>query len=132
MAYAKIEPTGCCVHKGLIQVRINLYLEFGDPRYDEHHIWDEVNEKWQNNPFLNHFIFVSPNTSNAEIKRLMDECLAEFLPVWSRGQSLTQYWHNKRDKPKVLGGDLITDENTPTCENRVAEIKLKAEEIGRD
>lgn len=38
MAIAKIEPTGCEVRKGKIKLRISLFLEPTDPRYEEHHI----------------------------------------------------------------------------------------------
>ena len=35
MAYAKINPTGCTERYGLIQVRLDLFLESGDVRYDD-------------------------------------------------------------------------------------------------
>lgn len=38
MAIVKVEPSGCCVHKGMVQVRFSFYLKPTDPRYDEHHI----------------------------------------------------------------------------------------------
>jgi hypothetical protein len=39
MAYVKIEPSGCCINKGNIQVRLSMYLEPTDPRYSEHHVF---------------------------------------------------------------------------------------------
>ncbi|GAI68374.1 unnamed protein product, partial [marine sediment metagenome] len=38
MPYAKIEKSGCCERHGSVQIRISMYLEPGDARYDECHI----------------------------------------------------------------------------------------------
>jgi len=48
MAYIKIEPSGCYIHKGRIQVRLCFYLEPTDPRYNEHHVYvvDETSQEW--------------------------------------------------------------------------------------
>lgn len=50
MAKVKIEPSGCCINKGWIQVRLSMYLEPTDPRYNEHHVFvvDETSRKWLN------------------------------------------------------------------------------------
>ena len=37
-AYAQLEPSGCCVYKGNIQLRFDLFLEPDAPGYDIHHI----------------------------------------------------------------------------------------------
>lgn len=44
----KIEPYGCRIHKGLIQVKLCFYLEPTDPRYNEHHVYviDETSREW--------------------------------------------------------------------------------------
>ena len=49
MAYTKIESSGCCIHKGWIQVRLCFYLEPADPRYNEHHVYviDETSQAWK-------------------------------------------------------------------------------------
>lgn len=39
MAYVKIEPSGCCIYKGRIQVRLSFCLEPTDPRHSEHHVY---------------------------------------------------------------------------------------------
>ena len=36
--YAKIEGSGCDIRKGKVQIRIAMYLEPGDARYDERHV----------------------------------------------------------------------------------------------
>lgn len=48
MPYVKIEPSGCCIHKGWIQVRLSFYLEPTDPRYNEHHVYvvDTTSQAW--------------------------------------------------------------------------------------
>lgn len=38
MAYAKVDESGSCIQGGLIRVRVNMYLEPGDPGYDEHYV----------------------------------------------------------------------------------------------
>jgi len=37
MPYAKLEPSGCGIHKGRAKLRIDLFLEVGDPNYDKAH-----------------------------------------------------------------------------------------------
>lgn len=37
--YAVIETSGCSVRRGAVQIRIDLFLEPGDLKYDEHHLW---------------------------------------------------------------------------------------------
>jgi hypothetical protein len=39
MAYARVNETGCCIDGGRIRVRLDMYLEAGDPGYDEHHVY---------------------------------------------------------------------------------------------
>lgn len=38
MAYAEVNDTGCSLAKGLIKVRVDMYLEPDDPGYDEHYV----------------------------------------------------------------------------------------------
>lgn len=47
--YAKIDGSGCDIRKGFVQIRISMYLEPGDARYDEHHIEviDEQSKKYE-------------------------------------------------------------------------------------
>ena len=34
----KVEPSGCCERKGLVQVRFSMYLEPEDYGYDKHYV----------------------------------------------------------------------------------------------
>ena len=129
MPYGIIEPTGCCVRKGKVQLRFSFYLEPSDPRYKEHHIqvpiippegyqgevdaegipvdqvhfnnWIEsLPKKWQNNPFHNHFVYVDADTPDAEIKQLMTEALEEFYGVWAEGGDMLEAWKTRTPKAR--------------------------------
>ncbi|GAG19174.1 unnamed protein product, partial [marine sediment metagenome] len=39
MAHAKLEPSGCGVHKDRVKLRISMYLEPSDPYYEKHHVY---------------------------------------------------------------------------------------------
>jgi len=39
VAYAKLEPSGCGTHKDRAKLRIDLFLEVGDPNYDKAHAY---------------------------------------------------------------------------------------------
>jgi hypothetical protein len=113
--YVKIEPTGCCERKGLVQVRLCFYLDPGDEKYNEHHVqvpaipsegyqgkidkdsmpedrenyqkWlDELPKIWQNNPFHNHFIYVEPDVTDEEIMDKAEELLKESYAKWAKGE----------------------------------------------
>ncbi len=103
--YVRVEPTGCCERKGLVQIRFCFYLEPSDARYDVHHIQvpvrpltDEevadpklaelVPKKWQTNPFHNHFIYVEPDTSDEEIMDIGGAILNEAYIKWVLDESL--------------------------------------------
>ncbi len=97
MAYVKIEPSGCCERKGMVQVRFSMYLELGDYGYDKHHVQipigikegmsdseiDELPKSWQDNPFHNYFIYVEPDTSESEIMDIAEAFLHEAYIKWS-------------------------------------------------
>lgn len=48
MAFPKIEPSGCCIRNGWIQLRLCFYLEPLDQRYSEHHAYvvDTTSPQW--------------------------------------------------------------------------------------
>jgi len=130
MAIGKIEPTGCTVRKGKVQLRFSFYLEPGDARYEEHHVQvpiipeegypGEVNaegapvdqdhynswleslpKKWQDNPFHNHFVYVDADATDAEIRQLMTESLEEFWGVWAKGENILEAWQGRGKLLKV-------------------------------
>ena len=113
----EIEPTGCCEHKGMRQIRLCFYLEPGDARYNEHHVnmpvipkngypgkkdeqgqpesmddarsWvDSLPKKWQTNPFHNHFIYVALDATDEEIAKQADALLPQFYGQWQRRERL--------------------------------------------
>ena len=144
--YVKVEPSGCCVRKGMVQVRFSFYLKPTDARYDEHHIqvpvipeegypgevdaegrpvdmdayddWIEsLPKKWQNNPFHNHFIYVEPDATDKEILDIGEAFLDESYDDWS---------HNKKPKPKnkpVKYPESVDDKRQKACEAKVKHLK---------
>ena len=157
MARAKIEPTGCCVYKGKIQLRFSFFLEPGDARYEEHHVqvpimptqtypgellaigdtasedayaaWlDTLPKEWQVNPFHNHFVYVDADTTDGEIERLMAESLEEFFAIWSKGENILEAWRTKPLKSKVLFvAGSLTYRNRINCQNRLEVIRARDE-----
>lgn len=154
MATGKIEPTGCAVRKGKVQLRFSFYLEPGDARYEEHHVrvpvipeggypgkagimgqpvdeaeyktWIEsLPKKWQNNPFHNHFVYVDAETTDTEIKQLLSDSLMEFYGIWSMGEEIQKVW-----RPKgltVFGGK--SEAKKQRCEARVSDIVKRVSEF---
>lgn len=148
---AKIEPTGISVRHGKVQLRIALYLEPGDARYDEHYVqvpvvppegypgevdaegnptdWDAFNaweaslpKVWQNNPFHNHFVRVPANVPDVAIFGLLRQHLREFYDIWSRGEDIVKVWKRKGREPE---GDM-SPENILRCELKALDIANRA------
>ena len=115
--FVKIEPTGCCERKGMVQVRFCMYLEPSDYGYDKHHIQvpvipesgypGELNDMgvpldigdydswlaslpkvWQDNPFHNHFVYVEPDTTDKEIMDIGGAFLKEAYTKWGCEEKL--------------------------------------------
>jgi len=156
MAYAKLEPTGCTVHKGKVQLRFSFYLEPGDARYEEHHIqapiileggypgevdaegapvdrehynsWlESLPKEWQDNPFHNHFVYVDADTPDADIKQLMTEALEEFYGIWAKGEEILAAWKTRPLKSKrAFIAGATTNENKERCQNKVSDIVKRA------
>ena len=80
----KVEPTGCCERKGLVQIRFCMYLDEGDYGYDIHHV--QVDGVWQTNPFHNHFIYVKPETPDRAIMDMGEAFLEEAYIKWACGE----------------------------------------------
>ena len=115
--HVKVEPSGCCERKGLVQVRFCMYLDPEDYGYASHHIqmpvipaegypgkvgtfgipidrddyrkWVESLPKaWQNNPFHNHLIYVEPDATDKEIMNIGEAFLHEAYIKWACEQKL--------------------------------------------
>jgi len=130
MAIGKIEPTGCTVRKGKVQLRLSFYLEPGDARYEEHHVsvpiipdggypgevdaegapvdqehydswFESLDREERDNPFHNHLVYVDADATDAEIKQLMADCLEEFFGVWAKGEKILEAWQDREKLLKV-------------------------------
>jgi hypothetical protein len=128
MAIAKIEPSGCTARKGKVQLRFSLYLEPGDPRYEEHHV--KVDGEWRDNPFHNHFVYVDADATDAEIQRLLAESLEEFFGLWVKGVSILEAWKTRplQSRRQFVPGDM-SSRNTKKCQQRVKDIVRRAAEF---
>lgn len=159
MTIAKVEPTGCIVRKGKVQLRFSFYLEPGDARYEHHHVqapiipgggypgevdadgmpvdqehynsWlESLPKKWQDNPFHNHFVYVDADTSDAEIKQLMAESLEEFYRIWAEGEEILEAWRTKPLKSKKrFEPGDKSKKNEQKCQNKVDDIKKRVVEF---
>lgn len=154
MATAKIEPTGCTVRKGKVQLRFSFYLEPDDPRYEEHYIqipiiplegylgevdtkgnpvdWNDYNawleslpKEWQNNPFHNHFVYVDPDITDAKVKQLVVDSLDEFFGIWAKGEDILKVW---KSKGRLVAGD-ISDKNKKKCQDKVKDITSRVSDF---
>jgi hypothetical protein len=159
MAIGKIEPTGCAVHKGKVQLRFSYYLEPDDPRYEEHHIqvpiipeggypgeldadgspvdqehynsWlENLSRKWRDNPFHNHFVYVDADVTDAEIKQLMTESLEEFFGIWAEGEEIPRAWKERPLKSKRrFVAGDMSSNNEKRCRNKAEDIVGRASEF---
>lgn len=92
---------------------------------DDYDAWFEsLPKKWVTNPFHNHFVRVSPDTADNEIKNLMRDFLAEFYGIWSRGGDILRVWKAKREE----AGDM-SPENIHRCELKGLDIANRASEF---
>lgn len=153
MPIARIEPTGISVRNGKVQIRFSFYLDPTDARYEEHHVevpiipaegypgevdeegtpvdpedynkWIEgLPKKWQNNPFHNHFVRVSPDVTDEDVIKLLKDSLDEFYGIWSKGEDIVKVWKPKPETP----GDM-SPENIERCEVKALDIANRASEF---
>lgn len=114
--YVKVEPSGCCGHKGMVQVRFSMYLDPDDYGYALQHIevpilsssdrypgevgeggllnktefkkWiDEFPKEWRDMPFHNHFVYVPPDTTDNEILDIGEAFLHEAYIKWAMDEN---------------------------------------------
>lgn len=157
MAYAKLEPTGCGVFKGKIQLRISMYLELGDYGYERHHVQLPVipsggypgpvsksgepldmtdyetwlaglPKVWQNNPFHNHFIFVDSQTTDQDIRLKVVEAFNHFRQVWNDGKDILQEW-GKLPEGRIKEPFVKGNEPAKVCSDRLQTVLSKAKDF---
>lgn len=151
--FVKVEPSGCCVRKDMVQVQLCFYLEQGDYKYHVHHVKlpvipeggypGEVDDmgrpldfkdykKWleglpqtkQVNSFHNHFIYVEPDITDAEIMDIGEACLKEVYADWASDKT-----PNPKNKPytppgvKIANYLLTTKGRLKACEVKVQHLK---------
>lgn len=143
MGYFKINKTGCSEHKGLCEVRYDLYLSRTDEGNEEHYVTVPVfpdegypgdkntmgeplciddYKKWvaslptetRNNPFCCHFCQFDPNVTDEEILFVGELALDMAMKNWAT-RELT--------KNKNLPVSFSTDtEKKAECETRLKSI----------
>jgi hypothetical protein len=132
--YYKIEKSGCCERKGMVQIRYCFYLDKEDYGYEKHYIdvpiipedfdykRDEkiIEEEIKKlptekklTPFHNHFSYFSPEATDKEIKDAGDKFLNEAYDFWK-----------KDEFPNVQNLTKPTASSKEACELRINEIKL--------
>ena len=144
--YVKVEPSGCCERKGLVQIRFCMYLDKGDYGYNVHHIqvpvipeegyqgevgeegrpkdeedyrkWiDSLPKIWQTNPFHNHFIYVEPETTDEEIMDIGEAFLQEAYIKWACGEKLDL------KNPPVKYPEFVNEERRQAVETKVIHLR---------
>jgi hypothetical protein len=105
--YVKVEPSGCCERKGLVQVRFAMYLAPEDYAYEKH----------KDTPFHNHFIYVEPDTTNEEIMDIGEAFLHEAYIKWASDKEL-----DLRNEPVQFHIDTNISRKS-SCEGKVTSIK---------
>jgi len=137
--YVKVEPSGCCIRKGMVQIRLCMYLEPTDYGYEKHHVEiyareltqeeldnpalaDLVPKVWQNNPFHNHFIYVDPTVTNTEILNIARSFLNEAYTKWASNTKVD--FISPPFKTPTINTARLT-----ACENKMQSIKTIVSEI---
>jgi len=113
--FVKVEPSGCCERKGLVQIRFCMYLDPTDYGYEKHHT--EIDGEWQDNPFHNHFIYVEPGTTDKEIAEIGKAFLAEAYIKWEGEEKLDL------KNPPVTRPLDIDNARIKACEAKVKHLK---------
>ena len=138
--FVRVEPSGCCERKGLVQIRFSMYLDEGDYGYAIHHVQvperplteeeladpklaKKVPKVWQNNPFHNHFIYVEPETTDEEIMEMGEKFLKWAYAKWTQGEKLNL--HN----PPVKFHISPTPERLLAVNDKVKHLKETTLEI---
>lgn len=86
MPYAKIESSGCGIHKNRAKLRLDFFLSPKDPNY----------ERYPDSPFHSHFIYPDKDASDADIKAEIKRCLNYFYAFhqycWDKKVNFIDEW----------------------------------------
>ncbi len=142
MAYAIVEKTGCVVHKGNVQLRLDFFLEPGDPRYEDTYIpvigpeTEEPTGECRLIPFHSHFIYLPPTFTDKDIEAEIAFHLPNFYKAFQDGWDkvaggMRHGWAiEKRIPPEDYSQDA---KKVAQCQDRVdslTEFSYKPEEEG--
>lgn len=155
--YYKIEPSGCAEHKGLCEVRYDLFLEPADEGYSEHHVTvpifpaegyqGEVGEmgqpvdredydKWvaslptetRDNPYCCHFVQFEPNVTDEEVLFVGELALDMGGKNWA-----TRELHKNKNIPCNLLSRAIYDQaKSVATASKVSEEEALAKRLELD
>jgi len=135
MAYARIEPSGCGIHKNKAKLRLDFFMNPDDPYYDKHHVYVPVipgegypgkvdkygNPKdqadfnawiaslphiWQNNPFHSHFIYPDKGVTDESIKQEIERVLDYFYSFHKACWDVNKEFIDEWKKVPSRAGDI--------------------------
>jgi len=151
--YVKVEPSGCCEDKGLVRVRLDMFLDPEDYGYEKRYVqlpvipaegyrgevdkigmpadtkdyraWkDSLPKVWQNNPFHSHFIYVEFDTTDKEIMDIGEAFLHECYIKWALDLGLASFEHQPRNNDlPFVFPETVTLERRATLDVRVQSLK---------
>jgi len=113
MPYAKINPTGCGIHKNRAKLRLDFFLNPGDPNYD----------KYPGSPFHSHFIYPDKDASDAEIKAEIEKCLNYFYAFHQHCWDTGQQFCGKNKDGNIVG----LWERVPSVKGSIRDIFTRGE-----
>ena len=150
--YVKVNPSGCCTRHGMVQVRLDMYLDTEDYNYNQTHIqvpvispkdytgklndrnmpvdMDDYNtwasslpKVWLDNPFHNHFIQVRHDTTDKEILDIAEVFLSECYIKWASDISLIGEQQPTNKSLPFTKPTIVDAARIVACKARVASIK---------
>ena len=119
----RIEPTGCVVRKGMIQVRYDYLLDESDERYDEMYLQVEEGGEKVATPFHTHFCYFEPNVTQEEIEFVGEVGLQMAYEPWAKRERI-EIRNVATAYPKT-----ITQERDKACQSVLSSIKITSKEI---
>lgn len=128
MAYAKIERSGCEVRKGNVRVRLDFYLEPGDPRFNERH----------DTPFHSHFVYLPPDATDEDIQAQMAYHLPNFYTAFQARRDaekggMRHGWATEtRRRPKNYSHDAARVAQCQDRVNALSELRTSTKGEGKE
>lgn len=164
MAYAVVNKSGCGVHKGNCQIRLDFYLESEAPRYNERYLylvdvtsvkyltgylgkvdeegnpinqedydnwWESLPRVWENTPFHSHFVYLSADFTQEDIKREIETHLANFYTAfqaeWDKVDGGMR--HGWTTETRITPTDYSKTESAISYQARVTECQAAIDSL---